>query len=72
MFDEQKKRVDDMKLKLYTLELEVKKTRFQLKEQEEILIDLCNERGHVFDKKDSGDYHSSYYYKVCKHCGYYK
>ena len=73
MLEEQKKLVATMQMQLYDLQCQVKNMTRELKAEDDKLVSMCmEESGHEFEKKDSGDCHSTRYYKVCKNCGYYK
>jgi hypothetical protein len=53
---------------VHMCECELRKLKKQMEKEKEKLQQLCAEVGHEMVKEDSGDCHSTRYYKVCKKC----
>lgn len=70
-FDNQHQKVEKMKKLIHEYEDAIAYEKRKLKIEQDILQELCNERGHDYMAEDNGDYHRPGYYYTCKCCGFF-
>jgi hypothetical protein len=64
-------KVQKIKKIIYEYEDALAHEKKKLKIEQDILQELCNDKGHDYVAEDNGDYHRSSYYYTCKCCGYF-
>ncbi len=70
-FDVQLQKVQKIKKLIHEYEDALTYERKKMKIEQDILQELCNERGHAYVAEDNGDYHRPGYYYTCKCCGFF-
>ena len=68
----QKSVLESLQEEIYETKIKLNNLNEMYKKQLEIVQKECGEKegGHQMFREDSGDCNSSYYYKVCKKCGW--